>query len=272
MVLPFISGVHASGSYEIWIRARGAGGYTLERRGMVDVHYPYESTGAGGDFGSSTQTSALHIGDTTPPTTPVVDDGGDTTGSATVLYARWTATDYESGIQEYQYRVGSLSGGPFKELTPWLSAGGRTEMNIRLDTPMEPGVLYYIQVKAKNGAGLWSSEGASDGIQLRDPTPPTQPTIGYVTLGDTLTARWTPAADPESKILGYLFALGSSKGATDVLPWSVTQHTKLSLGQPMLSSLLKGILQKGKTYYFTVRAMNGLGVLGPSDSKGLIAQ
>src|SRR5206468_3002563 len=42
------------------------------------------------------------ISDTTPPTRPVVTDGGTTTQSRTELTASWTSDDPESGIRDFQ--------------------------------------------------------------------------------------------------------------------------------------------------------------------------
>jgi hypothetical protein len=153
-----------------------------------------------------------------------------------------------------------------------MSAGGQTELNIRLDKPMEPGTIYYIRVRAKNGAGLWSPEGVSDGIQLSDATPPSRPTVQNVTLGQTLSASWSPASDPESGVLSYLYALGTVPRAANVIDWSTTQGTSLDLTEAALNKLLTTALQKGKTYYFSVSAMNGLGVVGPVHTVGVVAK
>ena len=279
MVLPFIRTVHKPGNYDVWIRARGAGGYTIGRLGNVKVEY-CGSPKPKGDLDWSTRNYSLSTTDNTPPTTPYVVDTGDTTSSTQVLHTKWGATDYESGIQEYQYQVGyyQASGSwldpevNFIAITSWVSAGGQTEMNIRLDKPMKPGVKYFIKVKAKNGVGKWSSEGSSDGIELSDSTPPSKAGIKTVSLSDSLEAVWSPANDPESKVLGYLFALGQSANSADVINWSAFQGTSLSLSKSVLQKMLKSSLQKGLTYYFSVKAMNGIGILGDASSKVVIVK
>jgi|GEM_PF-4519908 len=291
LVIPFLRDIHAPGSYEIWLRARGAGGYTIERKATITVGYPYQRQDkTASDFGPGTVQSTLNIADSTPPSRPVVYDAGDSTSSRTLLYARWKAWDGESGIQEYQYRVefatqrlvgyvrNGLSYQPVwktdirEPITPWLSAGGQTEQNIRLDRPMEPGRKYYIRVRARNGAGLWSEEGTSDGIQLSDPTPPSAPAIQAASLDQGLSATWSAASDQESGIIAYIFALGTQAGATDLIDWHSTDQTNLQLNAAALNQFLQQPLQKGKTYYFTVRAMNGIGVLGPPVSAALVVQ
>lgn len=98
--------------------------------------------------------------DTTPPITPIVIDQG--TYTTTTLAARWGSSDPESEIAEYQYRIiqDSTTGTVIKgwtstETTPWVKVTVLTLQN---------GKSYYFAVKAKNGAGLWSTVGYSDGI------------------------------------------------------------------------------------------------------------
>ncbi|MDX1699437.1 MAG: fibronectin type III domain-containing protein, partial [Melioribacteraceae bacterium] len=169
IIVPFLNQVHDEGNYNIWIRARGSGGYTIERLSSINIDYCGTSTSSS-DFDWSKRESSLSSTDNTPPAPPSVYDGGDTTSSLNQISASWGSFDYESGIQEYQYQVGYYVGNKFNNITDWISAGGQTEINIRLDQQMIPGTTYYIKVKAVNGAGMWSSEGLSNGIRLKDST------------------------------------------------------------------------------------------------------
>ena len=99
--------------------------------------------------------------DTTPPTTPVVTDEGATTTSTSQLYASWSSGDPESGIAEYQYAIGTTSGGT--DVVDWTSAGTDTAVT-RTELNLTAGTAYCFAVKARNGEGLWSSVGTSDGI------------------------------------------------------------------------------------------------------------
>jgi len=101
--------------------------------------------------------------DSTPPTTPSVADDGVTTTSTSELHAVWTSSDAESGIVAYLYAVGTTTGG--NDVLDWTSAGTATEMTIT-GVSLTPGEIYYISVKAKNGQGLWSEVGSSDGITV----------------------------------------------------------------------------------------------------------
>lgn len=69
-----------------------------------------------------------------------------------------------------------------------------------------------------------------------------------------LSANLAASSDPHSDLTEYFYAIGTSAGATDVVNWtsnalntSVT-HTGLSLTQ-------------GITYYFSIRAINGAGLI-----------
>jgi len=164
--LPFILGVHKPGSREVWLRARGAGGLTIARKGTVNLAYAFApDPGSGADFGAPVKQSALSVIDSTPPSKPSVHDLADTSDSPKLLRVSWISHDFESGIEEAQYKTATVSKGVFTDVTGWKSAAGRNELNILLDEPMKPGLWYVVKVKAKNGAGLWSEEGCSDGIQ-----------------------------------------------------------------------------------------------------------
>lgn len=102
--------------------------------------------------------------DQTAPSTPVVTDDGEQTTVTTELHATWTSSDSGSGVVEYQYAIsadqtesGIIPGGE------WQSVGTAEEAT-RTGILLTYGETYYILVKAKNGAGMWSEIGVSDGI------------------------------------------------------------------------------------------------------------
>ncbi len=97
-----------------------------------------------------------------------------------------------------------------------------------------------------------------------DATPPTA--VGAVYDGSAagsdidktgsttqLSANWTASSDPESGIARYDYAIGTYAGGTDVRTWT-SNGTSLSVTASGLS------LTNGITYYFGVRAVNGLGL------------
>lgn len=106
----------------------------------------------------------FRILDMSPPSTPIVSDSGATTKSKTTLSASWKSSDLVSGIAEYQYQItqDSTSGTIIKN---WTSTGVRTSVTAT-GLLLQVGKRYFFRVKAKNGAGLWSNIGVSNGITV----------------------------------------------------------------------------------------------------------
>ena len=115
--------------------------------------------------------------DTTPPTAPLVTDDGATTNYISTLHAVWTAQDPQTGISEYQYAIGTSSGGT--DVVNWTSCGAQAEIT-KTGLSLVTGRTYYFSVKAKNSVGLWGGIGTTDGITLAQSAP----SIGSVTPGD----------------------------------------------------------------------------------------
>ena len=76
-----------------------------------------------------------------------------------------------------------------------------------------------------------------------------------------LSANWDMAWDAESGIKGYQYAIGTAVGGTDVTNWT-TLPNQLGITKTGLS------LTNGQTYYFSVRAINGVGLTGPATNSG----
>ena len=229
-----INPLDPTGSYQIYLRAIGEGGYSIERMGSLAVAYPSES-------GSSFE-SSLDSSDDTPPTTPIVDDSLEFCMFTDRLTGYWRSTDPQSGIEQYQYRIvkltetGSTSGGksgggkgatapapsvsatatttPYVAVTEWASAAGMEIFTIRgLD--LEHNRRHFIEVKARNGAGLWSGIGRSDGV-LIDTTGASAPEISNIITGEfaesmTAMAEFTPPSEEDASVpygVSYTTAAG----------------------------------------------------------------
>ena len=118
--------------------------------------------------------------DSTAPSTPVVIDDGDVTTSTTELYASWTSSDAQSDVAEYQYAIGTTPDGV--DVVSLTSTGTDTDITAT-DLHLTVGQSYYFGVKSKNGVGLWSEVGVSDGITIRLPSKANltlEPTSGPV--------------------------------------------------------------------------------------------
>ena len=208
-------------------------------------------------WGCSSFSASLWAADSTPPTTPVVTDDGTYTISSIQLHATWTSSDPQSGIVEYQYliRQDSTSG---TIIVNWTSTGTTASVT-RTGLTLTNGKTYFFQVKAKNGAGLWSAIGSSNGIKVDTtaPTTPGLPTEGPSSAIDVdydadgaYTVYWAAASDAESGIRTY--ELQERVGPSGA--WAT-----LSSSLASTSYSVSGRLDKTQ-YVYQVRAMNTAGL------------
>ena len=119
--------------------------------------------------------------DTTPPTAPsnVIDGstGTDisTATDTTQLSASWSAsTDSESTISGYWYSIGTSSGA--SDTVSWTSNGTSLSFT-KTGLSLTVGTTYYVSVKAVNSAGLYSTAGTSDGVQIVSSGDTTAPQV-----------------------------------------------------------------------------------------------
>jgi hypothetical protein len=129
-------------------------------------HYRVKSSDAAGNPASSADYTFTTT-DVTVPTNPVVSDDGESTTDLTQLHASWTSSDADSGVAEYQYAIGTTSGGT--DVVNWTSVGTDTAVT-KTGLNLSAATTYYFTVKAKNGQGLWSNVGTSDGIVVQKTT------------------------------------------------------------------------------------------------------
>jgi spore germination protein YaaH/PKD repeat protein len=103
--------------------------------------------------------------DWSKPTTVSVIDGSsgdlDVFGTQGIIRGSWTtAIDTNSGIQRYQYAVGTTPGAA--NIVGWTDNSLNTSFE-KTGLTLVDGTTYYIMVKSQNGAGLWSDSSSSDG-------------------------------------------------------------------------------------------------------------
>src|SRR6185369_3568316 len=99
--------------------------------------------------------------DSTPPSKPIVTDEGVLTANSTRLAASWISDGLESGIQAFQYAIGTTPGGT--DVKAFTSTTQNSAVVTGLN--LQPGTTYYFAVKATNGTGVTSDVGVSDGIR-----------------------------------------------------------------------------------------------------------
>lgn len=191
-----------NGSQVIPLNANTTWSYTLslvEGTNVINVLTKDASGNA-----SAVITTAILL-DTTPPTLPIVTDDGAFTTNFTQLHATWTSSDPQSGIEAYEYRIGTTPAGG--ELIPATSVGLATEV-MKTGLSLVHGQPYYIGVRAKNGAGAWSEWGVSDGIDANASAPlisAFSPADASKFLhGDTIALSVT-ASDADGDALEYQF-------------------------------------------------------------------
>jgi len=123
-------------------------------------HYRVKSSDVAGNPVSSADYT-FTTADVTVPTNPVVSDDGESTTDLTQLHASWTSSGVDSGFANNQYAIGTTSGAT--DVVNWTSVGTDTAVT-KTGLNLSAGTTYYFAVKAKNGQGLWSNVGVSDGI------------------------------------------------------------------------------------------------------------
>jgi len=215
--------------------------------------------------------------DTTAPAAPsAVNDGTGAdlsySTSTSQLSANWSGTtDAESGISAYWYSIGTSTGA--SDTVSWTSTGAATSVT-SAGLTLTGGQTYYVTVAAVNGAGLKSGNASSDGVTIDSTAPAAVATVNDG-IGDDidtaessseLSANWTAATDGESGIARYWYSIGTSSGASDTVAWT-GNGTDLSVTRTGLS------LAGGQTYYFSVKAENGAGIMSaPAVSDGQAVQ
>lgn len=88
----------------------------------------------------------------------------DTSTSSSTLAANWVAfTDTNSAIAAYEYCIGSTPGA--QDARTWTANGGSTIVAAN-GLSLVNGQMYYVSVRATNGAGLVSDSVISDGVLI----------------------------------------------------------------------------------------------------------
>ncbi len=190
------------------------------------------------------------ITDQTPPKQPkVIDDGAGTT-SLTQLHTKWSSSDKESPITQYQYAIGTSPDAT--DVVNWTTPIPATATEVtHTGLNLNAGQPYYFAVRAQNEGGLWSEVGTTDGI-LADPNfvPLAKAKLKKPANGATVTTTkakldWNDVVSATQ--YNVIVKVDSTKGQ-NVLQKQVTK-----------SNVKTPTLQKGKTYYWRAQGCTQYG-------------
>ena len=196
------------------------------------------------------------------PLTGTVFDGPDAdmdwTNSSTTLIATWSDfSDTLSGIEKYEYAVGTVIGGT--DVVDWTDNAIDTTVT-RTDLTLANSTAYYVSVRSTDNVGNVSDVVTTDGITVDTDAPVISEVIeggtdgvdiDYQSSATTLAISWS-GSDLVSGISKYEYALGTTSGGTEVKTWiSATTDTSVSLSGLSLSNATK--------YFTSVKATDKAG-------------
>ncbi|MCL5795001.1 MAG: Ig-like domain-containing protein [Patescibacteria group bacterium] len=204
--------------------------------------------------------------DDSAPSSPAVYDGlsGADIGSVeslSTLSAHWdAASDPESGIDEYQYAIGTTPGGTDVVNWTWVEAGQSITKN---GLSLAVDQTYYFSVRAENGAYTLGAAGNSNGQTVVDLTAPTITMAGYPsTLTNNARPEFTGStvdlmtniSKIEYKVDDGLWTMVGSSYSAKSANYNLASPL-LSDGQHTMylrSSDLKDNISQAASYTFTV--------------------
>ncbi|XP_070572594.1 uncharacterized protein [Ptychodera flava] len=210
-------------------------------------------------------------------------DGFVLTTDENGILATWSATDPESGILAYWVAVGTTPGGT--EISDYRSMGVKKdgyiddlELQLYDDASQQP--IYYVSVKAQNGAGDFSTPKISSPIKVLqgdiagivDDGPDTDiidsntisVDVEYQKEDGVVTAQFHGFESQINGIVHYEWAVGTEPRKDDVQPFSSAgivvsdQHDNPGEGLSGSGQAQSPLtLESGITYYSSVRAITG---------------
>jgi hypothetical protein len=165
-----------------------------------------------------------------PSTSTLLEFWVDGVKNSTSLTANFSGSTAFNQIDFGDVAIGSGNGTATFYLDEFIASNAYNGP-VNSDIPTAPPAVY---------------DGTTTGVETSTTTSTTQ-----------LSANWTAASDPQSGISGYKYAIGTTAGGTNVVGWT-------SLGNVLTVTKTGLSLNVGTTYYFSVEAVNGVGVTGPA--------
>ena len=228
--------------------------------------------------------------DLTPPFAQLVHEGSssvvddDAVASRHAMNVTVQCHDIESGIHHAEVsvsRINPATGAIAETTIPWFELPGTSApIGTLVPVPstlllqnlsLADGARYVTTLRCINGAGAFEDL-ESDGFTVDSTVPNSTRARVQHAIHDlqvviqadrsTLEASWSGFVDVESSVVGFAWSVGSSPGATDVIP--VTD-----LGA-VTTAVAAGLsLVDGTTYYVTVYATNGAELVSSATSAGV---
>ncbi|AZR73504.1 hypothetical protein BBF96_08965 [Anoxybacter fermentans] len=231
-----------------------------------------------GEVSALTISDGIMVIDGTQPQISQVLDGGDYSIDSEKLSFIWDVNDPTIPIDHYEY-VLLTDLDEVVDDSKWMSTKAKrvdltsTEV-LGKRNGFADGSTYYLAVRVINKLNRPTGTVVSDGITV-DSSPPEEPILDldeYV--NNNFKLKWN-ASDPHSGIKGYMYAVGTTRGGTDVTGgWREIDLTQLneSESSECIDRFVQLNLNHLDTYYLTVKAVNGVGLWSkPVMSHALIA-
>ncbi|SVA39408.1 uncharacterized protein METZ01_LOCUS92262, partial [marine metagenome] len=213
---------------------------------------------------SSVESSDGNTADLSAPTVGWVNDGlGDDetfTPSATTLEANWDSfADTTSGIQYYEYAVGTTAGSSDVS-DGWVSIG--TNLSVSVTFTLNETVTYYVSVRATDNVNNVSAVVTSDGITT-DFTGPQgtwaidgdSSDIDRQNFTDTYSGYWLHFIEEGSGFKTHEYALYDNDNSQYITSWTVTLDTSCVISE---LELLEDL-----TYSLHIRGIDSVDNVGP---------
>ncbi|XP_031557393.1 uncharacterized protein LOC116294015 [Actinia tenebrosa] len=226
----------------------------------------------GAGLASSVITDGFTI-DNTPPTCNSVWHGDKDflsrlrfVSDAIILYVSWNCSD-QTKLKKLQFAVKEKHSSkfilPFHSLNKNNNYKGTATITARRTRPkFEAGKTYVIGLELTNSVEL-SSVFWTEGVKV-DTTPPifTHLKLKFNPRNNSLTAFWD-VKDEESGLDVVKWGLGSSSDKTNVKNLTIINISSKSLN-------IMQDLELGSTYFFSVEAINIVGLLNRAVSNGVV--
>jgi len=239
----------------------GAGSFTVSGSPLDYQHSFYVSVVARNHAGATSVAlvyGPFTVADPSPPSQAGFCGG---MGGLGYLSAQLTtpATDQETGVSGYQYRVRDAASGAV--LRDWPSTsidwpGGKAGSAYSTGTlNLAGGHQYDLDVRAFNWQNQAGDVVASGPIAY-DATPPPPPSAAAAVNATGISVNLNVPNDPESGLWGLQIAVGKTATSDDVVAW---QNVIRIVPGAQVVTLTTPLLTIG-TYYVLVRSVNLAGV------------